>query len=234
MKFAEECKVLLVTKIESNRTLTRAGNRFKSPLMPIVLVTLAMWFSGCGMLPPPITMASPKKNVARAIESFIRDKDTLYVLPTQVDYERRGLWFPQTDSTEIHSIAQRADWELVDYMRDQWQKEIVLVSDPIAQSQIMGDPERVYFQLWLSGFSRTKPRRILSEIKSFILLGPTFGYNMNCPIGTSSDMVLLLRRGGKKTKPIYKQKDEDDINPADPADLKWQVRRMINPQYSEG
>jgi hypothetical protein len=200
----------------------------------LALVFVALNFSGCGLMPPPITMASPKKKVARAIETFIAKRDTLYVLPAQVEYEKRGLWLPVEDSVATQAIADRVNQELCDYMRDQWQKEIILVQDPIVQSQLLSDTSQTYFQLWLDGFSRTPVRRVLAEVKSFVLLGPTLGYNMNCPIGTSSDMVLMLRRGGPKTKTLFRQKDEDDINPADPADLRWQVRRLINPKYSEG
>jgi hypothetical protein len=211
---------------------TQAGWRGMGLFLALAFASAHL--TGCGLLPPPITMASPKKKVARAIETFIAKRDTLFVLPAQVDYEKRGLWLPVEDSTATQAIADRVNQELCDYMRSQWQKEIVLVQDPILQSQLLADTSQTYFQLWVDGFSRTPIRRVLADVKSFVLMGPTLGYNMNCPIGTSSDMVLVLRRGGPKTKTLFRQKDEDDINPSDPADLRWQVRRLINPQYSEG
>lgn len=197
----------------------------------VLLALAAMGLSGCGLLPPPITAASPKANVARAIEKALAQRDTVFLLPTQVEYERRGLWFPQEDTLVNRRIGEEADRQLLTLMREYWQKEIVLVQDPVQQSQIMGDAEQVYFQLWIDGFSRTPTRNVLAGLKTFLLMGPTLGYNMNSSINTSSDMMFMMRRGGSKAKTIFKQKDEDDLDPADPSDLSWQVHRMVNPGW---
>lgn len=196
-----------------------------------VLVAAVINLAGCAMLPPPVTAASPKAKVAKAMEKALAERDTVYLMPTQVEYEKRGLWFPREDSLVNRRIGEEADRQLLTLMRDYWQKEIVLVQDPVQQSEILRDADKVYFQLWINGFSRTPIRNALSEIKSFLLLGPTLGYNMNSPINTSSDMIFLMRKGGAKSKILFKQKDEDDLDPANPADLSWQVHRMVNPRW---
>jgi hypothetical protein len=195
------------------------------------LAAMIAVISGCGMLPPPITASSPKANVARAIERALAQRDTVYLLPTQVEYEKRGLWLPREDTVVNRRIGEEADRQLLNLMREYWQKEVVLVQDPVQQSQIMGDAEQVYFQLWVDGFSRTPVRNVLAGLKTFLLMGPTLGYNMNSSINTSSDMIFMMRKGGPKAKTLFKQKDEDDLDPADPSDLSWQVHRMVNPGW---
>jgi tyrosyl-tRNA synthetase len=213
----------------------RAGKR--SFLRILVAAVFLMALMGCAMLPWPMNAASPKKSVAKAIEKKLKDRDSIYVLPTWVEYERKGLLFSKQDSNVIRTIGGNADQILCEAIRSQLSKEPVLVSDPVEQSRIMGDSSLLYFQMKVDGFSRTPVRRILAETKSFVVLvaSTTFivttGWNMTSPVNTSSDVRLFLRRGGAKTKVLFKQADQDDLNPADPSDLKWQVRKMLDPDY---
>jgi len=195
---------------------------------------LAFGLTGCSLLPPPITQASPKAKTVKKMEKKLAGTDTVYVMPTWVEYEKRNMrfgLFTPADSAEVSRIGKRADEWLCEGIRRELAKEPILLTDPVEQVRVLNDSSLFHFQLHIDGFSRTPTRRFLADLKSFVLMIPLFGYNLNSPLNTSSDVRLYLKRGGKKAKVVLKQIDQDDLNPADEEDLQWQVRKVLDPGY---
>lgn len=188
---------------------------------------LVVFLAGCA--------SHPTYRQASRIEKALTDYDTVYVFPTVVDYARRGFVFSKRDSALNQRIGTEADRILCEAIRSDLSKEVILVEDKVAQADLLARDSLLHFQLVVDAHSYTWPRRLVGEALYFTAMIPliplTLGYSMKWGFTTTSDVTLWLTQKGEKEGDIFRQKSQDDLDPAIVSDLQWQVRKTINPRY---
>ncbi len=193
----------------------------------IVFSLQAIFLLGCA--------SHPTYQQAGRIEKALTDYDTVYVFPTVVDYARRGFVFSKRDSLVNQRIGAEADRILCEAIRSDLSKEVILVEDKVAQADILAQDSLLHFQLMVDAHSYTWPRRLVGEALYFTTMIPlipvTLGYSMKWGFTTTSDVTLWLTQKGDTKRTGFRQKSQDDLDPAIAADLQWQVRKTINPRF---
>lgn len=176
---------------------------------------LAMLVAGCGGVKP--LPPKTRNAIARA--------DTVYVLPSIARYSTKGLVLNRTDSVRTERLRARLDSMLLPELARLLPGTAVVAGDT-------NDPrvhQGVTVRLRAKAFRRTLPRQILSDVSDVVLMIPTFGRNMASPILPASTLRLeVVRPEARRVPKLY---HEDEVDADDPAQLIFQVRKLLDPKY---
>jgi hypothetical protein len=192
------------------------------PTLPALAALLALSTAGCSYVKP----------MPKALETAIRTRDTIFVLPVRAEYRVKGFFTRAVDSSETRKLRLEAEAILVDEMRKVFPAAILVTvpADSVDEvKQAATQATLIYCEV--RGFRRTLPREVVSEVLNVLFMVPTFSLNMAYPVQTTSRVYLKVRRPGSRKLALLKHKDDADA--LDPRDLRYQIRILLDPEWRE-
>jgi hypothetical protein len=187
-----------------------------------ILFAAAALFAGAALL---ATGCGSVKSLPAREKNRIARADTVYVLPAVARYSTKGLLFKRTDSARTERLRARLDSAVLPELARLLPGTAVVAGDPDDPKVLEG----VTVTIRAQAFRRTLPRQILSDVSDVVLMIPTFGRNMASPILPSSRLRLEVRvPAARRATRLY---HEDEVEADDPAQLLFQVRKVLDPRY---
>ena len=181
----------------------------------MLCAAFAFLATGCGTVKP----------MPPAVRKSLMRADTVYVLPSIARYSTKGLVFNRTDSLRTERLRARLDSMLLPELARLLPGTVVMAGDS-------SDPkvrESMRVRLRAKAFRRTLPRQALSDVSDVVLMIPTFGRNMATPILPASTLRLEVTGPVKRRRKTMHH--EDEVDAEDPAQLLFQVRKVLDPDY---
>lgn len=181
------------------------------------------------LLVPGCTYVKP---MPKALDTAIRARDTIYLLPVRAEFRVKGFFSRAVDSAATQRLRLEAAAILADEARKVFPAaEIVAVPADSADELKEAATQATFIDCEVRAFRRTVPREAVSEVLNVILMIPTFSLNLAYPMQTTSKVYLKVRRPGSRKAALLKHKDNADA--LDPDDLRYQIRILLDPDWRE-
>jgi hypothetical protein len=189
-------------------------------LAPAALAALLV--SGCTYVKP----------MPKALDTAIRARDTLYLLPVRAEYRVKGFFSRAVDSAESLRLRLEAGAILAEEARKVFPAAVIVAVPPDSADEVrQAASQATLLDLEVRGFRRTVPREVVSEVLDVILMIPTFSLNLAYPMQPTSRVLLKVRRPGSRKVALLKHRDDADAR--DARDLRFQIRILLDPDWRE-
>jgi hypothetical protein len=176
----------------------------------------AFALTGCGIR----QMSGYEKAVIHARQ------DTIYVLPARADFRHKGILLSRHDLALEARTARLADSILAPELVRRFPGLIVARAEP---GFIPGPSSRaVTVACEVRAYRRTLPREVLSSLTDVVLMVPTFAFNLGYPLTPSSRVRLHVSWPNGR---VLRLKHGDDVEANLPADLGFQIRKLLDPDW---
>jgi hypothetical protein len=192
------------------------------PALLALAASAVLLASGCTYVKP----------MPKALDTAIRARDTIYLLPVRAEFRVKGFFGRAVDSAESLRLRLEAGAILADEVRKVFPAAVIVAVPPDSADEVrQGASQATQIGLEVRGFRRTVPREVVSEVLDALLMIPTFSLNLAYPMQPTSKVLLKVRRPGSRKVALLKHRDDADAR--DARDLRFQIRILLDPDWRE-